>query len=90
MKTFLMTLAVLSALATPAFAQSFSISATGTGNVLPFSWSAAPENGASTAIPQNGLDAFAMVPHVRQTPDSNSPANTGGGSRGYNERLLRD
>src|SRR6476661_2668895 len=63
MKKFLTTLAVLTAFATPAFAQSFDPD-NGTRNVLAFGRApapAAPQNG-KTAVRQNGVHSFAMVP----------------------------
>ncbi|MGB8754490.1 MAG: hypothetical protein WCD26_02590, partial [Pseudolabrys sp.] len=66
MKKFLTTLAVLTAFAAPAFAQSFD-----------------PDAGTR----QSALHSFAMVPGRGSVFNSESPANTGGGSLGYNEML---
>jgi hypothetical protein len=86
MKKFLTTLAVLGVIATPAFAQSFDPDA-GTGNVLAFSYKPAAPHNEKIAVRQNGLHAFAMVPAPGSAFNSESPANTGGGSLGYNEML---
>jgi hypothetical protein len=89
MRRFLTTLAVLSALATPAFAQSF-CTCDGTGNVLKLTNNPITYQNRAPAIPpigQSGLDAFAMVPGPSSAFNSNSPAATGGGSLGYNEML---
>jgi hypothetical protein len=84
MKKLLTTLAVLTAFATPAFAQSFDPDA-GTGNVLSFSPTAPHDH--KIVARQSGLHSFAMVPGVGSAFNSDSPANTGGGSLGYNEML---
>ena len=86
MKKFLTTLAVLTAFATPAFAQSFDPDA-GTGNVLAFSYKPAAPHNEKIAVRQNGLHAFAMVPGPGSAFNSDDPAVTGGGSLGYNEML---
>ena len=89
MKKFLTTLAVLTALATPAFAQSF-CTCDGTGNVLKFANNPITYQNQAPAIPaigQSGLHAFAMVPGPSSAFNSNSPEATGGGSLGYNEML---
>ena len=89
MRRFLTTLAVLSALATPAFAQSF-CTCDGTGNVLKLTNNPITYQNRAPAIPaigQSGLDTFAMVPGPSSAFNSNSPAATGGGSLGYNEML---
>jgi opacity protein-like surface antigen len=86
MKTCLAALAVLTVVATPAFAQSFDAEA-GTGNVTTFrSQSPVPRND-TFSVRQNGLHARAMVPRAHETFSPNSPASTGGGSLGYNEML---
>jgi len=86
MKKFLTTIAVLTAFATPAFAQSFDPD-NGTGNVLSFSHkSTVPEN-VVAAVRRSGLHSFAMAPGHDAAFNSNSPAATGGGSLGYNELL---
>ena len=88
MKKFITISALLTVIATPAFAQSL-CECNGTGNVLPFSHkSAAPQNGKIT-VRQNGLDSFAMVPSPGSVYNSNDPAATGGGSSGYNEMLRK-
>ena len=90
MTKFLTTLAVLTVIATPVYAQSF-CTCDGTGNVLKFTnnpityQNHAP---AITAMDPSGLHAFAMVsrrPDVRFNPDD--PTVAGGGSLGYNETL---
>jgi hypothetical protein len=63
MKKLLTTLAALTVIATPAFAQSFDPD-NGTGNVLSFSYtSTAPEND-KIAVRQSGLHSYAMVPRT--------------------------
>ena len=86
MKKFLTTLAVLTAFATPAFAQSFDPDA-GTGNVLPFAHTPTAPHDHKIAARQGGLHSFAMVPGPGSAFNSESPTNTGGGSLGYNEML---
>jgi hypothetical protein len=86
MKTFLTTLAVLTAVATPAFAQSF-CTCDGTGNVLTFTHNPITLPTQNIATGQRGLDSFAMVPSTGSASSPNSPAATGGGSLGYNEML---
>ena len=86
MKKFLTTLAVLTTLAAPAFAQSFDPDA-GTGNALPFAYTPAARQDHKIAARQSGLHAFAMVPGPGAAFNPNSPALTGGGSLGYNEML---
>ena len=86
MKKLLITSAVLTVIATPAFAQSF-CACDGTGNVLKFTnnpityQNHAP---AIAAVDPSGLQAFATVP---RRPDAhfnaNDPVVAGGGSRGY-------
>jgi hypothetical protein len=84
-KKFLTTFAVLTAIATPAFAQSFDPEA-GTGNVLPFSHKSNHDEGKS-AFRQDGLRAYAAAPFEGSVANSNAPSATGGGSAGYNEML---
>ena len=78
--------------ATPAFGQSFS-AGYGTGNVLPFSSPGvtAPANASHHAdvhaARRNGLNSFAMEPRQQSQLSADSPAETGGGSIGYNENL---
>jgi len=87
MKKFLVIAGLLTVIATPAFAQSFTPSE-GTGNVLPYYYNAdgrlvpgiAPQSVARAA----GDNAFAMAPGGSANVDPDSPANTGGGSEGYN------
>ncbi|MFY9602603.1 MAG: hypothetical protein WBR32_08420 [Pseudolabrys sp.] len=86
MKTFLITLAVLTAVAIPAFAQSF-CTCDGTGNVLTFTHNPITLPTQNIATGQRGLDSFAMVPSTRLASSPNGPAATGGGSLGYNEML---
>jgi hypothetical protein len=87
MKRFLTTLAVLTVIATPVFAQSFSASPHGTGNVLPFAYQPTAPQNEKVAAGRNGRDSFAMVPGPGSAINSNSPTATGGGSLGYNENL---
>jgi opacity protein-like surface antigen len=90
MKKFLIIAGLLTVIATPAFAQAFDPSS-GTGNVLPYHWTS---NGrlVRDIAPQpaplaNGDNAFAMAPGGSANVDTDSPANTGGGSEGYNWNL---
>jgi hypothetical protein len=85
MKKLLTTLAVLTVIATPAFAQSFDPAA-GTGNVLSFSSTAPQQN--KIAARQSGLQAYAMIPGSQSDANQSTSALTGGGSTGYNEMLL--
>lgn len=86
MKKFLITLAVLTAIATPAFAQSFDPD-NGTGNVLPFGHTQTAPRNEKIAIDRSGLHSFAMVPSSHSASNPDSPEATGGGSAGYNEML---
>ena len=86
MKKFLTTLAVLTAFATPAFAQSFDPD-NGTGNVLSFAHTPTAPHDQKTTQRQSGLHSFAMVPAPGSAFNPDSPAATGGGSLGYNELL---
>ena len=86
MKKLLTTIVVLTAFATPTFAQSFDPDA-GTGNVLQFTHAPTVPNDHKIAARQSGLHSFAMVPGSGSAFNSESPANTGGGSLGYNEML---
>jgi hypothetical protein len=65
MKKFLTMLAVLTVTATPAFAQSFSVSPYGTGNVLPFTYQPTVPQNEKIAVGQSGLHSFALVPRTR-------------------------
>jgi hypothetical protein len=85
-KKFLTTLAVLTAVATPAFAQSFDPD-NGTGNVLPFSNTATATHHEKSAVNHNGMRAFASVPGFGSVGSPDAPQATGGGSVGYNEML---
>ena len=80
MKKFLTTFAVLTAIATPAFAQ-----------YAPQDYQPAAPSSVrhKSAARQNGLHAFAMVPRGAADGNANDPALTGGGSAGYNEMLQR-
>jgi hypothetical protein len=81
-------------IASPAFAQSFDPD-TGTGNVLSFnnqsteSYAQALPSGQRKTVANrhDGLHAFAMAPRAQVGSGSDNPANTGGGSLGYNEEL---
>jgi hypothetical protein len=82
MKKFLIVAGLLTVIATPAFAQDF-IPSFGTGNVLPFAY--APTENTRTTAQTTAEQSYASAPierNVSQDPDS--PANTGGGSEGYN------
>jgi hypothetical protein len=95
MKKFLIVAGLLTVIATPAFAQAFDPSS-GSGNVLPYHWTGsgrlvrdfAPQQVAPT---NGGGNAFAMAPEKsvekNAITDPDSPANTGGGSEGYNWNL---
>ena len=73
------------AFVSPALAQSFDPEI-GTGNVLMLnSQAGAPHEQA--AVRRSGIDALAMAPRVQAGVASEEPANTGGGSIGYNENL---
>ena len=86
MKKVLTTLAALTVITTPAFAQSF-CTCDGTGNVLPFSHKGTDPQNDRTALRQGALRAFAAAPGAGLIADPNAPAATGGGSVGYNEML---
>jgi hypothetical protein len=86
MKKFLTTLAVLTVVATPAFAQSFDPD-NGTGNVLPFNYAPTAPHNNKIVVRRSGLNAFGMVPRTPSVSNSNDPALVGGGSLGYNEML---
>ena len=85
MKKFLTTFAVLTVIATPAFAQSFDPD-NGTGNVLQFSHKSTHNEG-KTAVRQDAMRAYATAPFEGSVANSNAPSATGGGSAGYNEML---
>jgi hypothetical protein len=85
-KKLLAALTVLSAVATPAFSQSF-CTCDGTSNVLPFSHKRTDPQNDKTALRQGALRAFATAPDAGSIADPNTPAATGGGSVGYNEML---
>jgi len=57
----------------------------GTGNSLSNNQSTILQRNAANE--RNGLHAFAMVPHGKVGIQSDDPANTGGGSLGYNQML---
>ena len=73
------------AVVSPAFAQSFDPE-NGTGNVLMLNNQASVPH-KQAVIHRSGIDALAMVPRVQAGTASEDPANTGGGSIGYNENL---
>ena len=79
MQKLLTTLAVLTAIATPAFAQSFDPD-NGTGNVLTFgAKQTAPQNDKIT-VRQSGIRAYGMVPRTRSaraTPHKEGAAYNG-------------
>ena len=82
MKKFLAIVGLLTVIATPAFAQTF-VPSYGTGNVLPFAYPFTAHEVQSIAR-ENGEQAYAMAHGEKTTNDPYSPANTGGGSEGYN------
>ena len=73
------------AIVSPAFAQSFDPE-NGTGNVLMLNNQASVPH-KQAAIRRSGIDALAMVPRAQAGVVSDDPANTGGGSIGFNENL---
>lgn len=77
--------AATAVLASPAFAQSLE---TGTAADT-YGWTGAPVV-RQIDRPPNGFRALAMVPSYVPTPSVHDAAATGGGSRGYNEKLLKD
>lgn len=89
--TLIAALAAVS-IASPAFAQAFN-PRDGTANVLPFSYGPGGSRmylgSAAPSQNQSGLNAFAMVPGDPPAATSNFPGATGGGSTGYNVRLLQ-
>lgn len=86
MKKILTTLAVLTAVATPAFAQSFDPD-NGTGNILPFSHGATAAHNDRTAVNQSAMRSYAAVPGFGSIGNLDASQATGGGSIGYNEML---
>jgi hypothetical protein len=93
MKKFLTIVGLLAVIATPAFAQSFNPD-WGTGNELPSHYDAngnlVQDNASQPTARANGDNAFAMAPGKKTNLDANSPANTGGGSEGYNWSMTHD
>jgi opacity protein-like surface antigen len=88
MKNFLIVAGLLTVIATPAFAQSF-VHDYGTGNELPFAY--APTDNARTTAQTKADQAYASAPiESKANQDLYSPANTGGGSEGYNWDLAHD
>ena len=73
------------AFVSPAFAQSFDPEI-GTGNLLMSNNQATVPN-KQAAVRRSGIDALALAPRVQAGIASEDPANTGGGSVGYNENL---
>jgi len=86
MKKIFIILPVLATLTTPALAQSF-CTCDGTGNVLTFSHNPITLPNTVSTANMSGLQAFAAVPRPGRTENPNAPAETGGGSLGYNEML---
>jgi hypothetical protein len=91
MKKLFTTMAILTAIATPSFAQSFDPDL-GTGNVLPFFPAPSLVSPAASVQPRHkiarhktGADSFASFSGPRVSADD--PALTGGGSVGYNANL---
>ena len=85
MKKFLTIVGLLTVIATPAFAQSFSHDF-GSGNVIDV-----PALEQQQAGRADAMSAFAQAPventRSKTVVGSDSPAETGGGSIGYNEEL---
>jgi hypothetical protein len=82
-------------IASPALAQSFN-PRDGGANTMPFSYGPGGTrvyigSGVSSAPAQeqNGLHSFASIPENRPAVTSVYPGETGGGSAGYNTRLLQ-
>lgn len=85
MVKFLTTLAVLTVIATPAMAQSYYA---GSGGVVsPYGYQSAGPMRDGYLVRSDGWRARAMY---QRGFYSNFPAATGGGSLGYNEKLLID
>jgi hypothetical protein len=78
MKKLLTTLAVLTAIATPTFAQ-----------YAPQDYQTVvrPNGQHKSAVRQSGIHAFAMVPSTSASSSLDDPSLTGGGSVGYNQLL---
>jgi hypothetical protein len=74
-------------IASPVFAQSFDPDM-GTGNLV--ASSAGPAASQAENFTSRGLQAYAMIPSAQPVSTSIDPAATGGGSRGYNENLLKN
>ena len=85
MKKFLTIVGLLTVIATPAFAQSYSHDF-GTGNAIE-----TPALEQQQAGRTHAMSAFAQAPvestRSNAVVDSDSAASTGGGSIGYNEEL---
>ena len=79
MKKLLATLALLTAVGTPAFAQY---------NPKDYQDTVRPMVQHQRSVGQHGFNAFAMVPGGASAPTSlDDPSLTGGGSVGYNEMI---
>ena len=87
MKKFLAVMGLLTVIATPAFAQSFDPDE-GSGNALPFAYTSHVQG--RVIARSNGEQAYAMAPQKDISQDPYSPANTGGGSEGYNWNLAHN
>ena len=85
MTKFLAAIAVITAIATPALAQSFDPDA-GTGNVLQFSHTPSAYKADKIATRRIGLSAYASATDPVAF-SSSAPSATGAGSIGYNEIL---
>jgi hypothetical protein len=72
--------------ASPVFAQSFDQDF-GTGNVLWNNQGVGVSPLKQAKIHHNGVDALAMEPNGQLRNQIDQPANTGGGSLGYNDML---
>jgi hypothetical protein len=88
MKKFLTIVGLLTVVATPAFAQSFSHDF-GTGNVVntPALEQQAGRADATSAFAQAPEESTIRKTRVHSRVDSDSPAETGGGSEGYDWNL---
>jgi hypothetical protein len=91
-KLALITAVAAVSIASPALAQSFN-PRDGGANTLPFSNAAGSSRvymGSGAPLQeQNGLHSFASIPENRPATTSVYPGETGGGSAGYNMRLLQ-
>jgi hypothetical protein len=86
MRTFIIVAAFATSLASPVLARPAS---SGSDNVIGFSYGPATRQ-HKTASHESSPHYYDMVSRTPSTFNPNSAAETGGGSLGYNETLLRD